>query len=125
MSVTICGKSRSMVYTKPEIKQNHIAQELPMEEKVTDRVSTGEIAKDVTLSIIPIYGTVREFQKGNIGWRIFGAITDALTVIPVIGAGAKAVGTAIRGGSAAVKAVRVGLTAAEVTSKITTATVSC
>lgn len=122
--VTICGKSSSMVYTKPEIRQNHITQELAMEKKVTDQVSAGEISKEVALSMIPIYGTVREFQKGNIGWGIFGAITDALTLIPVIGAGAKAIGTAIRGGSAAVKALRVGLTTAEVTSKITTVTVA-
>ncbi|NIG98706.1 MAG: hypothetical protein G5701_07295 [Serratia symbiotica] len=124
VSVTFRGNSSSIVYKKPEIKQKKITQELPMEEKVTNRVSTGEIAKDITLSMIPIYGTVREFQKGNIGWGIFGAITDALTLIPVIGAGAKAIGTAIRGGSAAVKALRVGLTTAEVTSKITTVTVA-
>ena len=124
LNVAFRGNSSSIVYTKPEVKQNHITQELPIEEKVTDRVSTGEIAKNITLSMIPIYGTVREFQKGNIGWGIFGAVTDALTLIPVIGTGAKAIGTAIRGGSAAVKAVRVGLTAAEVTSKITTATVA-
>ncbi|MCP1065173.1 hypothetical protein M5G07_04920 [Serratia symbiotica] len=74
--------------------------------------------------MIPIYGTVREFQKGNIGWGIFGAITDAITLIPVIGAGAKAIGTAIRGGRAAVKALRVGLITAEVTSKITTVIVA-
>ncbi|USS96923.1 hypothetical protein M5J15_16370 (plasmid) [Serratia symbiotica] len=67
--VTICGKSSSMVYTKPEIRQNHITQELAMEKKVTDQVSAGEISKEVALSMIPIYGTVREFQKGNIGWE--------------------------------------------------------
>ncbi|EFW13164.1 hypothetical protein SSYM_0354 [Serratia symbiotica str. Tucson] len=67
VSVTICGKSSSMVYTKPEIRQNHITQELAMEKKVTDQVSAGEISKEVALSMIPIYGTIREFQKGNIG----------------------------------------------------------
>jgi hypothetical protein len=113
-----------MVYTKPEIRQNPVVQELAMEKEAPDQVSAGEISKEVALSMVPVYGTVREFQKGNIGWGIFGAITDALTLIPVIGAGAKAIGTAIRGGCAAVKALRVGLTTAEVTSKITTATVA-
>ncbi|MBA5723779.1 hypothetical protein [Candidatus Liberibacter sp.] len=64
-----------------------------------------EVAKEVGISMIPIYGTIHEFQKGNIGWGIFSAVTDALSLIPVIGAGCKATGALIRGGETAIKGI--------------------
>ncbi len=86
--------------------------------------SAGEIAKEVGLSLIPVYGTVREFQKGNIGWGIFGAVTDALTLIPFLGYGVKTVATAIRGGTVAVEVARAGLAAGEAATKVATMTVA-
>lgn len=130
VKVTLRSKRDSGVYTKPEIKDAQVTQGLDVADKKvientpSDGPSVGEIAEEVGISLIPIYGTIHEFQKGNIGWGIFGAITDALILIPVVGATAKAVGAAIRGGTTAVRAARVGLTAAEVTSKITTTTVA-
>ncbi|MBA5723781.1 hypothetical protein [Candidatus Liberibacter sp.] len=64
-----------------------------------------EAAKEIGISMIPIYGTIHEFQKGNIGWGIFSAVTDALSLIPVIGAGCKATGALIRGGETAIKGI--------------------
>ncbi len=70
-----------------------------------DKASWGDVATNVGLSLIPVYGTIREFQKGNIGWGIFGAVTDALTLIGV-GYAAKALSSAVRGGTAAIEAAR-------------------
>ncbi|PTL86946.1 MAG: hypothetical protein C4617_00560 [Candidatus Liberibacter europaeus] len=72
------------------------------------------VAKEVGLSSIPIYGTIRSFKNGEIGWGIFGIVTDVLTVIPVLGVSAKLAGSLIRGGGAAIKA---GATTAEVIAK--------
>ncbi len=80
----------------------------------SNQPSVGEISKEVGLSIIPVYGTVRAFSQGKIGWGIFGAITDALMLIPVVGSMTKAAGAAIRGGAVVAEAARGAATAAEV-----------
>lgn len=69
--------------------------------------ATLETLKDAGISMIPVYGTYCEFQKGNIGWGIFGAVTDIATLVGV-GLAAKGVACSIRGGAAAVKVARVG-----------------
>ncbi|EMS36066.1 hypothetical protein [Candidatus Liberibacter americanus] len=56
-------------------------------------------AKDVMVNLIPIYGTINEFKKGNTGWGIVGVITDALILVPVFGYGIKVVATLARGGA--------------------------
>ncbi|KJZ82226.1 hypothetical protein AP064_02600 [Candidatus Liberibacter solanacearum] len=75
----------------------------------------GETAKEALLSLIPVYGTIQSFKKGEIGWGIFGAITDVLTLVPVVGYGAKMVGALARGGNAAIKISKVGAIAASAT----------
>ncbi len=106
-----------------------IAETITIENVPSTQPSVGEIAADVGLSLIPVYGTIREFQKGNkgnIGWGIFGIATDLLSLVPVVGYGVKAASTAIRGGATAVKAaktIQIGLAAGQAVSKVTTMTV--
>ncbi|MFT4325371.1 hypothetical protein [Candidatus Liberibacter solanacearum] len=56
---------------------------------VTKKNEIYHLAKEVAISSIPIYGTIQAFKKGEIGWGIFGIVTDALLIVPAIGVGAK------------------------------------
>ncbi len=110
------GKAAAVVNSKSEINSGQPIQESSatkngadkdMINKLSpDKPSLGDIAIDTSLSMVPVYGTVREFQKGNTGWGTFGAITDALTLIPVVGYAAKAIGSALHGGAVVAEAAR-------------------
>lgn len=54
------------------------------------------LTKEILISLTPIYGTIHEFEKGNIGWGIFSAITDVLSLAPIVGTGIKALSAGIR-----------------------------
>lgn len=54
-------------------------------------------------SLIPIYGTYKEFKQGNIGWGIFSAATDVFVIVPVIGGGGKVVKAMLKGEKIAIK----------------------
>lgn len=84
------------------------------QENIQESLSTEELLKEIGTSLIPVYGTIKEFKKGNIGWGIFGIVADTAMLIPVVGAGLKAGAAAIRGGSIAVRAARAGAAAADV-----------
>ncbi|ADR52104.1 hypothetical protein CKC_01765 [Candidatus Liberibacter solanacearum CLso-ZC1] len=88
---------------------------LDIEKPSSSSSKIGETAKEALLSLIPIYGTIQSFKKGEIGWGIFGAITDVLTLVPVVGYGAKMVGALARGGNAAIKISKAGAIAASAT----------
>ncbi len=123
------SQSDSVVHSVSEMKQGSITEQSAatqhsVNKKEIENVPSGgasvvDIAEEAALSAIPIYGTVREFQKGNIGWGIFGIITDVLTLVPIVGAPLKAAATAIRGGETAVKAARAGLATTDAATKLT------
>ncbi|MBL0848807.1 MAG: hypothetical protein EU981_01715 [Candidatus Liberibacter ctenarytainae] len=69
------------------------------------------IAKEVALSSTPIYGTIRSFKRGEIGWGIFGIATDILLLIPVVGFGAKLAGAA---GRLAITSLKAGIMSSRV-----------
>lgn len=95
------------------IISNSDAHTQPIASSVIDDVS--HIAKEAAISAIPIYGTIQSFKKGEIGWGIFGIITDILTIMPVIGFSTRFAGSLIKGSSIAIK---VGTTAAAETMKV-------
>ncbi|ACT56922.1 hypothetical protein Q7M48_01580 [Candidatus Liberibacter asiaticus] len=91
----------------------HQVRELTQNKASTEQVidistKVKDVAVDVAVSMIPIYGTYREFKKGNYGWGIVGAISDAALLIPVVGYGARAAINLVRGGSIALKAGTAG-----------------
>ncbi|WP_354688082.1 hypothetical protein V9J15_01330 [Candidatus Liberibacter africanus] len=74
-----------------------------------------ECTKEAAISMIPVYGTIQEFKKGNYGWGIFGIISDATLLIPFVGYGIKAASGLIRGGSIAARIGEAGaVTAAKI-----------
>ncbi|MBY7649452.1 MAG: hypothetical protein C4617_02915 [Candidatus Liberibacter europaeus] len=66
--------------------------------------------KEALISTIPIYGTIQEFKKGEIRWGIFGAVTDVLLLVPVLGCSAKLIGSLARGAKVAKNAIEIGKT---------------
>ncbi|WP_354688081.1 hypothetical protein V9J15_01325 [Candidatus Liberibacter africanus] len=71
-----------------------------------------ECTKEAAISMIPVYGTIQEFKKGNYGWGIFGIISDIALLVPLVGYGAKAAAGLIRGCSVAARVGEVGVVTA-------------
>lgn len=77
-----------------------------------------ELGKELLIGLTPIYGTIHEFQKGNIGWGIFSAITDVFSLVPIVGTGIKAVSASIRAARIAAISQRAVFTAGTKASRL-------
>ncbi|MBY7649005.1 MAG: hypothetical protein C4617_00555 [Candidatus Liberibacter europaeus] len=63
------------------------------------------IAKEVFTSMIPIYGSIQAFKKGNTLYGLFGIIADILTLIHIMALGDKLEGFLIQGCKAIVSSI--------------------
>ncbi|WP_244613952.1 hypothetical protein, partial [Candidatus Liberibacter asiaticus] len=65
--------------------------------------------KEACISMIPVYGTIQEFKKGNYGWGALGIVSDvALLAIPAAYLGKVLFGL-VRGSSIATKIATTGI----------------
>ncbi|MEG8098795.1 hypothetical protein [Candidatus Liberibacter brunswickensis] len=78
-----------------------------------------EGTKETAISMIPVYGTIREFKKGNYGWGALSLVTDVAMLLPFVGYGSKIAMGLVRGGNAAAKIGEASIVAAKEAAIIT------
>lgn len=61
-----------------------------VEETAKQYPSGGEMAQEMIISMIPIVGTIRNWDKMDAGWKAASIITDALIMLPFATAAARA-----------------------------------
>ena len=72
--------------TREEFIQSSIGGRVNFAQQIIDsQPETSEIAKELGLSLIPVYGTVRNWDNMNEDQRVLSITADVLTLLPLVG----------------------------------------